>query len=771
MIRTALLLVTAGGLAAQDLNLLLPTGAARGQEVAVRCYGRGLKDVESVVWHRAGIEVREIVPERDDRVLLRLFVAADCELGTYLFALHTARGITRSKAFRVGPLPSVAEAREHGTRETAQRIDLGVTVDGRILPEQVDWYAFDVGAGQIVRAEAEGVRLGLYDLDLQIEVFDPSGAMILRSDDSALGRADPIAAFAAEAAGTYALAVRDVAWRGSSYGAYRLHVGTFARPVGLVPAGGRPGQEVEVTLVGDLAPAAATLTLPTRPGLHEVFPVVAGAGPVPTPVRVAVDDRPGFVEGEAPAGTPGPPCAFHGVIAAAGEEDRFAFAAKKGGRLEIRALARALRSPLDPVLVVRDEEGKALTSNDDGIGLDGRVRFTPPADGTYFACVFDHLRRGGPAYFYRLEVGTVPSAASTREAVPGRRAEDFGIAVPRGGRSATVIQVRGLDTRRGATLGFESLPAGVTVAPAGIPAGGSVVPVVFSAAPEAELGAGLATPTAVVGDEPAAIAHEHAFPILRVRNNQTYESRAVRALPVVVTEKMSFSVHADAPGVPLVRSGRLALPVRVDRADGFRGTVTVRALWLPPGVSASTMRLTGENRTGTVTFNANSRAALGSWPIVLTASAASGNVTRATSTDAMVFEVQEPWITAKLPRARIEQGAAGTFEVALERKREFDGEVTAELGRVPRGVTVAIPDITAPEAAAPEGAAPEGAAGPDTLPIALRAAADARPGRHRSIYLRLRIETPAGVIDHTVGGGELRVDEPLPRDLRAGGSR
>jgi hypothetical protein len=76
--------------------------------------------------------------------------------------------------------------------------------------------------------------------------------------------------------------------------------------------------------------------------------------------------------------------------------------------------------------------------------------------------------------------------------------------------------------------------------------------------------------------------------------------------------------------------------------------------------------------------------------------------------------------------------------------------VTLELGRVPKGVTYEVPAITAETT---------------ELGIALTAAPDARPGRHRSIYARLKITTPAGVIVHAAGSGEIRVDRPLPPDL------
>ncbi len=745
----AALCLLAAAAPAQTLRLVLPAGATRGTTATFRCYGADLEDTLSVIWLREGLEVVELSGQKSDRVTFQVRIPEDAALGVYPFALHTKRGISRVKLLRIGALPSVAEAKDHGTADTAQPIELNSTVDGRILTEDVDWYAFEAEAGQAVRLEAEGVRLGLYDLDLQLEVFGPDGEMVLRADESSIGRADPVAAFRAAVSGTYRVALRDVAYRGSSAGAYRLHVGTFPRPTGLLPAGGKPGETVRATMLGDLSPQEVELTLPTRPGVHEVFPCADGVT-VPTPVRVVVDARDNFVEGATPKAPPGAPCAFHGVLEERGEADRFAFAGKKGRRVELRALARALLSPLDPVLTVRDANGKALTSNDDGIGLDGRIRFTPPADGNYFVSVRDHLGRGGADFFYRLEVGAIEGAPTTREAVPGRREEDFGLSVPRGGRNATIVQAAGVDARAGLQLDWSALPPGVVARPAAVPAGG-VVPLLLTADADAPLGASLATPALLAAESKPgpAIGHEHPYPTLRVRNNVSYDTRASRALPVAVTEPVPFTVEATAPQVPLVRSGTMKLPVRIHRAESFTGTVTVRALWLPAGVSATTLTLPKGKSEGELTLNANSRATVAPAAVVLSASYASGRVRRAVSSEVFELDVQQPWITAKLPRAKMEQGQGTTFAVELERSRAFEGEVTLELGRVPKGVTYEVPAITAETA---------------ELPVALRAAVDARPGRHRSIYARLVITTQQGVIVHSAGSGEIRVDRPLPPD-------
>ena len=739
----------------QELRLALPAGAAPGEEVEARFYGRGLSDARSVLWFQEGIEVVELEAERDDRMRVKLRLAQDCALGAHLFVVCTDRGITRPGCFHVAPLPSVRGVDGNTAPDKAQKIEVGTTVDGRVLPEEVDWFAVDLEAGAVLSAEAVSIRLGYYDIDLQLEAFGPDMALLGRSDDTSIGRADPVLSFAASQSGTHYLALRDVAYRGSSLAVYRLHVGTFPRPVGLVPAGGRPGEAVDAALVGGPGEGqAAHLELPERVGIHEVFPAIDGVS-VPTPVRIVVDGRPGFVEGAAPESAPRAPCAFHGVVSEAGEEDRFRFAAKKGERIEIRVLARNLLSALDPVLLIRDAEGKELSNNDDGLGLDARVRFTAPADGEYLACVADHLRRGGADRFYRIEVGELPSAPTTQEAVPGRRSEDLGVAVAQGARNATVIQTSGLDPKHGIRIDFADLPSGVVVEPCALPEGSTVVPVVFRAATDAALSAALARPVAHAEREPheREVLHQHPFPLLRVENNQAYENRAARALPVVVTAAMPFSLDVTAPPLPIVRSGSMSFPVRIARGEGFRETVTVRALWLPSGLSAGTVTLSGDVETGSMSFNANSSAALGTWPIVLTATATIGGVTRTICTSALPFRIEEPWLTAKLGSAQMDQGQAAELPITFTKRVGFEGEVQLELGRVPRGVVAELPAVAADTAEAK---------------ISLRASEDAHVGRHRSSYLRIRIVTPDGTIDHAVGGTEIRVDKPLPPELLEG---
>ena len=226
-------------------------------------------------------------------------------------------------------------------------------------------------------------------------------------------------------------------------------------------------------------------------------------------------------------------------------------------------------------------------------------------------------------------------------------------------------------------------------------------------------------------------------------------------MPVVITEAVPFELEVAQPKVPIVRSGSMALPVSLTRAKKFTGTVTVRALALPAGVSSSTVRFTGNNVTGTMSISANSRAALGKWPIVLVASASIGSVTRTISTDIFTLAVEEPWVSASVPKTKLERGTTGMFELELTHRRKFEGKITAKLGRIPKGVTCTVPEITKDMA---------------KLPVKLEVAKDAPVGRHRYIYVQLKIQTKDGLITHNTGSGEIRVDKPLPAEPPAAAS-
>ncbi|MFO1050643.1 MAG: PPC domain-containing protein [Planctomycetota bacterium] len=751
---TLALLASAG--TAQDFTLSRPRGAAPGDALTLRVYGKGLSDLCGVIVFEPGLEFGAIKTERDDRATVELKVAPDCRLGHHLIALRTLRGITRAKVFAIGPLHGESETRgPHADAATAQPIALDSTIEGRVLGEESDWYAVDVPAGTHLQVEVEGQRLADTDWDPMVEVRAPDGSLVREADDSALGRLDPITTVDCAAAGKWFVVVRDVAARGSSLAAYRLHVGTWSRPLGALPDALAAGAEARVKLLGDGEPREATVTAPSHDGVFEWFPRLGDRVP-PTSIPMLADPRPVFVEGALPAEPPSTGCAFHGVIAAEGEEDRFPLRVKKGERVEINVLAQAMRSPLDPVLIVRDESGNEKVSNDDGRGLDARLRFTAQSDATIQLCVRDQLRRGGADFVYRIETGSVARGPSTSESVPGRRAEDFGVSVPQGGRNATLLAVDGLDAKDGIAIGLRELPGGVSVAPVTMVDGIATVPIVVEAAGDAAPAASLSQPTARAerGDAERAVVHRHEFPLLRVRNNEAVVDGRIDGLPIAVVEACPFAIEVVEPHLPLVRNGSAALTMQVARQEGFKSTLSVRPLWMPPGLSIATVSVRDGQPSVSVAIGARSNAMLGRFPLVLVATADDRGVVRSVSSRVFFVEVQEPWVEASLSRAKIEQGGESTLRIDVKRRADFDGEVVAELGRLPTGVEASFPQIPH-----------DGGA----IDVQLRAKPDAQVGRNRSVYVKLKVITKDGEVAQAFGGGEIRVDRPITRRARNSG--
>src|SRR5262249_26769257 len=97
------------------------------------------------------------------------------------------------------------------------------------------------------------------------------------------------------------------------------------------------------------------------------------------------------------------PLALNGVIDKPGDADWVRFKGTRGQTYDVHCYARRLGSPLDPVMTLAVAGGGAIAANDDAIGPDSYFRITFPDDREYVLGITDHLGKGGPAYFYRVE--------------------------------------------------------------------------------------------------------------------------------------------------------------------------------------------------------------------------------------------------------------------------------------------------------------------------------------------------------------------------------
>jgi hypothetical protein len=84
--------------------------------------------------------------------------------------------------------------------------------------------------------------------------------------------------------------------------------------------------------------------------------------------------------------------------------DFYAFQGVKGKRVAVDCAATGIDSRLTPVLILADAKGGDLKVNRTG----GVIDFTPPADGTYLIKVSDLTYQGGERLFYRLALQEAP---------------------------------------------------------------------------------------------------------------------------------------------------------------------------------------------------------------------------------------------------------------------------------------------------------------------------------------------------------------------------
>lgn len=114
------------------------------------------------------------------------------------------------------------------------------------------------------------------------------------------------------------------------------------------------------------------------------------------------------------------PCTMNGQIAA-GEVNRYRFAATKGQRLVIVAKARQLvpyvpdgvPGWLQAVLKLYDVKGKEVAYNDDfRSDPDPLIYFEVPDDGEYLLTINEALFRGRESFVYRITVGEMPFVTS-----------------------------------------------------------------------------------------------------------------------------------------------------------------------------------------------------------------------------------------------------------------------------------------------------------------------------------------------------------------------
>ncbi|REJ91124.1 MAG: peptidase, partial [Planctomycetota bacterium] len=767
----ALLLPAAAQAASPRFTNILPHGGQRGTEVDVVLYGSNLQDAEEVLLYDSGMEVVSLTHPEDEnqrpsQVLVKFRIAADCPLGAQRMRIRTRTGLSDLQSFRVGALPVVEEAEPNTDFEQPQVIANNSTVHGRVDNEDVDYYVVECKAGERLTAEVFGLRLGYSSsgnfFDPYVAILNEERFELAASDDTALVWNDAVASIIVPEDGKYYVQIRDASYLGDGRAYYLLSIGQFPRPQGVVPAGGKPGETLTVTFLGDVnGEFQRQVTLPTDVPEEFGLDVTDDFGIAPSPMVFRINDLDNVIEQEpnnaADQPTPGPaPAAFNGVLAEPGDVDYFKFTAAQGQVFELEMYARRIRSALDPVLYICNAQGGRISGNDDSRGPDSYIRFQVPADGEYLLEVRDHLNNGGPEYTYRVEVTPVVPKITAATLDVARYVQPD-IVVPQGGGQGVIVNVARADVGGPVAFKSDDLPAGVSIeCPEGWRGGGQM-PVVFYATPDAPVAGRYSNITTYLNDpnQPdLSVEGPLTQTLLKVRgpNNSTVWTEPQTRVAVVVAEKAPFKVWVEPPKVPLVRGGSMNIKVVCERDEGFTAPINLRVLQNPPGCNSSGSVAIAEGQTeALIPFNAAGNAPVQTTMFAVRAFAAHAGGTVESCTPFVPLTVEEQYVTFTFAQAAVEQAKEAPLLVTVTKRKDFEGEAQVTLLGLPANTTAEPLTMTKDSA---------------DLTFLVKAAENAPVSDNQNLFCQVLIPEAGETILHNLGTGRLRVDPPPPEPVK-----
>lgn len=759
---TCSLLLQSAFSSSPSLGSIIPRGAKRGTEVELNFNGDRLDDAVEILFYSQGFTVTELTPGGSAKHLkAKIAISPETELGEHLMRIRTKSGLSGVKSFWVGQFETVPEKEPNSEFATPQTIPFNSTIEGVLENEDVDYYVIEAKKGQRVSAEVEGIRLGNAFYDPYVAILNMERFELAASDDTALLLQDSTTSIVAPTDGKYVVQIRESSYTGNGACRYRLHVGSFPRPIAVYPAGGPAGNDLEVKLIGDsTGESKQTVKLPDSPDPR--FKIYSNSdgllSPSPNIIRVSafpnvLEAEPNNNRNQATASDAPLPLALNGIIENPGDEDWFKFNATKGQRFIFRAHAKSIGSPLDPILNIYGPDKKHISGNDDADNKqDSKIDFTAALDGEFAIRIRDHLKKGGTNYVYRIETESIaPSLGLT---IPYFGRADYQsrqmIYVARGNRFVTRINAG--RSNFGGDLIFEAsgLPEGIKLMSNGMHASINSGLIGFEASLEAPVAGTLTDLIAKHAEPDKNISGNFSQPldfVLGPPNNTVYYKSTAKKLAVAVVEEIPFKVDIVPPIVPLVRNGTLALKVTATRKEGFDAPITVRMLWHPPGIgSQPTLQIPKGKNEVIYTINANGSAAIRTWHIAVMGESDAGKGQILASSNLTPVTVAEPYLGMKIEMAAVEQGQDGSVICKLTHATPFEGKATIKLLGLPA-------KVTAPEMEIDKGMT--------EISFPIKIAADSPKGQHKNLFCHLNIPQSETLIPHNVGhGGVLRIDAP-----------
>lgn len=418
-------------------------------------------------YRRRNDPMQQLNTQIGENVRVAVTIDKSAAPGIRYWRLETASGLSNPMRFVVGNLPEAREPEAHqfdllkcvGLKpagETARSrsgnpdpITLPVTLNGRILPGEVDEFTFQAKEGEklVVSLQARSLVPYLADavpgwFQTVVSLHDSRGRELAFADDYRFDP-DPVIFYKISREGTYHLRIRDSIYRGREDFVYRVSLGELPFLTAISPLGGQAGSEVDLTFQGaNLGESHFPRhPVPKEPGIIEL--TATGPGGLSNAIAFHVESFPEDAEREDNnrLGSANPvkiPTLINGTISLPGDVDFYRVEGAGNKPMSFEIFARRLGSPLDANLTVFDDNGEMIAYNDDyenpAAGLtthhaDARITVKLPSNGRCFVSVADTQNRYGYAHAYRLRIAqAIPGYAlratpATLNAKPGGAAQ------------------------------------------------------------------------------------------------------------------------------------------------------------------------------------------------------------------------------------------------------------------------------------------------------------------------------------------------------------
>ncbi|REK12893.1 MAG: hypothetical protein DWQ37_09700 [Planctomycetota bacterium] len=583
---------------APTLSHLVPAGIQPGQTVDVLFQGKDLVGPTGL-WSTLPVE-SELTPgiegngTKADNVTYRLTLPPDVPPQVAGIRLATGKGVSNVRLILVDDLPAQTKAGNNKSIETAQAVSLPMAIDGHCDGESSDLYKFSAAAGQRVSVEVFARRLGS-PLDPAIRLLDAEGRELEYSDDEPSTGADGRFVHTFETAGDYFVEIRDVRYQGGGAHRYRLRFGDFPLVTVPYPLAIQKGTTANVQLVGPSVELPSPVSVSVPADYADARMSVAasyGPGQGSSWVDVVVSDVVEQLEAE-PNDTAEQSTkvnlagALDGRLDAAGDDDYYEFAAKKGQRFVFSGQARSAGSPCDLFMRLYNADGGVVAQAEDNGNQEGSINYTFPADGVYRLRVEETNRRGGPDMVYRVRIEPYQPGFDLV-------AEAEKVDAPQNGVFVVKVIANRRDYGGPITLSVEGAGEGCSLSSNVIPESKPETTMHVTLGPS--LTAGQIGTVKIIGQAKVGEVdfRDEASTLAALRGSLSglpFPPTALDGtlgLGVGPVFPRYFALTAPEPNVSLASAGaKAAVKVALSRSHGFKDQVTVSADGLPAGVTAT----------------------------------------------------------------------------------------------------------------------------------------------------------------------------------------